>query len=92
MRYLSETLDWQRHFTDFYYSARLGCLKHDVRFFSQIEEELGADPRQEMFLYFDDDVRNIDIARARGWNAVLVDGPEDVTSHPIIMDLKRKTA
>lgn len=85
--YLKNVLGWKNHFTDFYYSARLGCLKHDPDYFRQIEEELKFDPRQNPPLYFDDDPKNIEVSSARGWNAVLVDGPEDVVNHPLIRSL-----
>lgn len=85
--YLRDVLGWKNYFTDFYYSARLGCLKYDPRYFMQIEEELCFDPYQEPPLYFDDDPRNIEVSSARGWNAVLVDGPEDVVNHPVIKEL-----
>ncbi len=85
--YLSDVLGWKNHFDDFYYSARLGCLKHDPQYFAQIEEALQFDPYQEAPLYFDDDPRNIEVSSARGWNSVLVDGPEDVVNHSIIQKL-----
>ena len=85
--YLRDVLKWKNYFTDFYYSARLGCLKQDTNYFAQIEKELNFDPRLEPPLYFDDDPRNIDVSRSRGWDAVLVDGPEDITNHPNIREL-----
>ncbi len=85
--YLRDVLGWKKHFTDFYYSARLGCLKYDPHYFAQIEDELKFDPRRDPHLYFDDDERNIAVSSARGWNAVLVDGPEDVVNHPQIRAL-----
>ncbi len=85
--YLRDVLNFGIHFKDFYYSARLGCLKSDPHYFAQIESELGIDPRQNSPLYFDDDPVNIDVASQRGWNAVLVDGSEDVTDHPLIRSL-----
>ncbi len=85
--YLRDKLGWKQHFTDFYYSARLGCLKYDPHYFARIEEELQFDPYNEPPLYFDDDPRNIEVSSTRGWNAVLVDGPEDVVGHPDIQRL-----
>lgn len=85
--YLRDVLNWKNYFTDFYYSARLGCLKYDMRYFEQIEAELGFDPHLEQPLYFDDDPKNIEVSSKRGWNAVLVDGPEDVYNHPDIQAL-----
>lgn len=85
--YLRDTLGWKRYFTDFYYSARLGCLKYDPAYFAKIETEIGFDPHVDAPLYFDDDPRNIEVSLTRGWNAVLVDGPEDVFDHPLIQEL-----
>lgn len=85
--YLKDILGWKKYFTDFYYSARLGCLKYDPAYFAQIEAELQFDPREDTPIYFDDDPRNIEVSMARGWNAVLVDGPEDVVNHPEVRAL-----
>jgi putative hydrolase of the HAD superfamily len=87
IRYLRDILGWKDYFTDFYYSARLGCLKHDPLYFSRIEDELGFNPHTEPPLYFDDDPKNIEVSSARGWNAVLVDGPEDVVNNSRIQEL-----
>lgn len=84
IEYLKNVLGWKKYFTDFYYSARLGCLKYDPSYFAQIEKELKFNPHENPPLYFDDDPRNIEVSAARGWNAVLVDGPEDVTDHPLL--------
>jgi hypothetical protein len=62
-------------------------LKHDPLYFSRIEDELGFNPHTEPPLYFDDDPKNIEVSSARGWNAVLVDGPEDVVNHSRIQEL-----
>lgn len=87
IQYLKDELGWKDHFTDFYYSARLGCLKYDSRYFRQIEEELEINPHIDPPLYFDDDPRNIEVSSARGWNAVLVDGPDDITENLFIEEL-----
>ena len=84
IEYLKNVLGWKKYFTDFYYSARLGCLKYDPDYFAQIETELNFNPHENPPLYFDDDPRNIEVSAARGWNAVLVEGPEDVTGHPLL--------
>lgn len=89
--YLRDVLGWKDYFEDFYYSARLGCLKHDPNYFAQIEEELGFDPYIEQPLYFDDDPKNIEVATARGWNAVLFDTADDCTNHPIITELLQRS-
>lgn len=87
INYLRDVLGWKKYFTDFYYSARLGCLKYDPAYFAKIEKELGFDPYVDAPLYFDDDPRNIEISSSRGWNAVLVDYPEDVSHYPQIQEL-----
>ncbi len=83
--YLRDTFGWGEYFKDFYFSARLGCMKHDAAFFEKIENELGFDPSIEQPLYFDDDPKNIDVAAKRGWKAVFVNDENDVLNHP---DLK----
>lgn len=84
--YLRDVQGWGEYFDGFYYSARLGCLKRDPAYFRQIEDDLGFDPRVEPPLYFDDDPANIEVSSGRGWNAVLVDGPEDVTGHQLVRE------
>lgn len=84
--YLRDVLRWGYYFSDFYYSARLGCLKNNPEYFIKIENHLGSSPESEIFLYFDDDPVNIQIAAARGWNAVLVNDPDDVVMHPLIRE------
>lgn len=85
--YLRDMMGWNAIFTDFYYSARLGCLKHEGAYFAQIEKELGFSAQSEPPLYFDDDPQNIAVAAGRGWNAVLVDTPDDIISHDVIRSL-----
>ncbi|MFA5593097.1 MAG: HAD-IA family hydrolase [Micavibrio sp.] len=85
--YLKNTAGLGAYFKDIYYSARLGCFKTDPAYFAQIEDELGFDPAAEPPLFFDDRAGNIAVAAARGWNAVLVDGPESVTDNPVIRHL-----
>lgn len=85
--YLRDVMGWGNYFTDFYYSARLGCLKYDARYFEQIERELGLNPLEQDILYFDDDPRNIAVSSARGWNAVCFNTNEDCQTHPVIQKL-----
>lgn len=87
IHYLRDHLGFGKCFKDFFYSARLGCLKHDPSYFANIEEELNFNPRMDSHLYFDDDKKNIEVSSARGWNAVLVDNAQDVTMHPLIQSL-----
>ncbi len=85
--YLRDVLGFRKYFKDFYYSARLGCIKHNPDYFAKIEDDLKFNPRLDDHLYFDDDPKNIEVSSARGWKAVLVDGSEDVFDHPIIKGL-----
>lgn len=82
--YLWNELGFKNHFQDIYYSARLKCLKSNPDYFKKIEEELGLKPHHQEVLYFDDDPVNIDVAKKRGWEAVLFDTVDDVKSHPYI--------
>ncbi|PZO77777.1 MAG: hypothetical protein DI626_12220, partial [Micavibrio aeruginosavorus] len=85
--FLRDSLGWGEYFNDFYYSARLGCMKHDGAFFARIEQELGFDPADETPLYFDDDPRNIEVASKRGWNAVFVNDAQDIVNHNSVKEL-----
>lgn len=85
--YLWDSFGFKNFFKDIYYSARFGCLKKDAEFFVKIERELAMDVTGAPPLYFDDDERNIEASTKRGWNAVLVDGAEDVIGHPVIREL-----
>jgi putative hydrolase of the HAD superfamily len=76
--YLWHDLNFKAYFKDMFHSARIGHLKHEEGYFEMVEGMLGIDPVFDPPLYFDDDSRNIDLAKARGWNAILVDVPSDV--------------
>ncbi len=66
-------------FEDMFYSARVGVLKPDKKFFDFIEHRIG--PQQEPPLLFDDTPKVIDGARKHGWEAVQFETIDDCTSH-----------
>lgn len=82
--YLWDTLGFNRHFKNIYYSAKLGHVKEEPEYFRLIEEDLQFDPRTETILFFDDHPKNIEVSAARGWNAVHFNTAEDCVEHPSI--------
>jgi putative hydrolase of the HAD superfamily len=83
-RYLWDTLEFKKYFKKIYYSAQLGCVKEEPEYFRFIEEDLAIDPQRERVLLFDDHPKNIAVASARGWNAVLFDTAKDCANHPLV--------
>lgn len=75
----------KNYFEDIYYSARLGCLKEDPDYFSQIVRELHLPDKNVLF--FDDSPKNIDVAKQFGWDAVIFDDINDLATHPVINSL-----
>lgn len=54
-----------------FYSAELGCVKHDRRFFELVSQRLGLTDAQRPSVVFVDDVaENVEVARTVGWRAV----------------------
>ena len=67
-KYLWNELGLSRRFDDIYYSAALGVCKPDEPFYAEVHRRLPVrDPRDVIF--FDDAVRNVEAARAFGWQA-----------------------
>ena len=58
------------------YSSRVQLCKPEAALFALAEERWGLVPEQTLF--FDDHPANVEAARARGWHAVQVTGPEAV--------------
>lgn len=82
-QYLWENLSFKLFFKEMFHSARLGHFKQDPQYFEKIMNHLGLQAG-DTIIYFDDDPRNIETAQCVGWNAVLFEGPTDVTSHPLL--------
>ena len=67
-RYLAEVMGFQRLFDRLFFSCHLGVQKPDSAYFAGIEEALGRDGRDLLFI--DDLVANVEAAKSCGWNAV----------------------
>ncbi len=52
------------------YSADLGAVKRDARFFAAASERLGVGDRPERVVLVDDRAPNVEAARRHGWSAV----------------------
>lgn len=62
----------EHHFT----SMTLGVMKPDPAIYQAVQAALKANP--ESILFFDDGLKNVEAARALGWHAEQVFGPEDI--------------
>lgn len=69
-------------FEDIFYSARIGTVKPQPRYFDHVEARIGR--HEEPPLFFDDREDVVDAARTRGWEAVLFATVEDCADHPWI--------
>ena len=81
-KYLWEDLGFKNYFDGIYYSARLGCLKENPDYFQQIIQE--QDLAGANVIYFDDSPKNIDVARALGWDGVIYNEVDDLNKHQVI--------
>lgn len=85
-RYLWNDLGLSRHFRDIFYSARLGCLKKEPRFFAAINAELGVGA-DESPLFFDDQPEIVALACEAGWDAVRFTDARVIADHPRLRGL-----
>lgn len=76
-KYLMGNVGFSKYFADIFYSARLGYLKPDRRFFEEVERLLPREDDTSVVL-FDDDQAAVDAAKDFGWEAHQFDGPEDI--------------
>ena len=69
-----------------FYSASIGHLKNDRRFFEAINHALaiGAEERP---LFFDDQPEIARLACEAGWDGRALTGVEDITAHPRLRDI-----
>lgn len=72
--YLWRELEFEHHFDAIHYSAGIGYAKPDDEFFAAVEDRTGFDGPH--LLFFDDQERNVQAARARGWQAHVWTGME----------------
>lgn len=73
---LERRCDWLGCFEDGIFSGRVNLAKPDAAIFASAEQQLRLIPAETLFL--DDSPRNVAAARARGWRAELIDGPQHV--------------
>lgn len=83
--HLWNALGLRAYFDDIVYSARLGALKPDMRFFERAGARIG--PQEQPPLLFDDSKAVVEGAAAFGWEAILFDEVEDCAGHPWVRRL-----
>jgi putative hydrolase of the HAD superfamily len=83
-QWLWRTLKFGEIFEDMFHSARVGHAKPAKPYFDWVSNRLG--PQAERPLCFDDREDIVSAARAHGWEAVQVNGLEDVIGHPWIAE------
>jgi putative hydrolase of the HAD superfamily len=86
-KYLWENLKFKTYFKDIYYSARLGCMKNNPLYFQKINDDLKLNCQSVLF--FDDSPDNMSPAQQVGWDAVLMNTPQDIRSHKKLLPYLR---
>jgi putative hydrolase of the HAD superfamily len=79
-RFLWNELGLSKLFDGIFYSAELGYLKSDVRFFHGIGSHLDI-RAEERPVFFDDQPEIVEIAKEAGWDATSYRSVDDVTRH-----------
>ena len=67
---------WIARFEGGLFSGREKLAKPDPAIYAEAERRFALAPQATLFL--DDSVRNVDAARARGWNAEIITTPQSV--------------
>jgi FMN phosphatase YigB (HAD superfamily) len=67
--YEENGLDWQRVFRKEFLSCRMKLMKPGREIFDAVTAEIGCPPAEILFV--DDSQKNVDGARAAGWQATL---------------------
>ena len=69
--FLKEKLGDGKPFEEVFYSAKMGVKKHDLGFFQAVHETIGGDQEvpKTRVLFIDDDQKNVDTAKAFGFDA-----------------------
>ena len=70
--------DAVKHFRKIFVSSEIGLRKPDAEAFAFVVREIGVPANR--ILFFDDSAANVEGARARGLQAVLVNSPADVAA------------
>lgn len=76
--YLMQTMALRDEVDGIVYSAKAGSRKPQIEFYSYAERDIGRLPHE--MLLVDDTLRNVEEARAAGWDAVLWDGTEELSA------------
>lgn len=72
--YAETQFDFLTEFDRRYISGHMGVIKPNPRIYEMVEEDCGLAP--EALLFADDRVDNVDMARSRGWQVHLFEGPQ----------------
>lgn len=72
--YAETQFDFLAEFDRRYISGHMKVIKPDPKIYQMVEEDCGIAP--EALLFADDRVDNVDMARSRGWQAHLFEGPQ----------------
>ena len=71
---LEARCSWIARFEGGLFSGRVNLAKPDAAIYELAERELNLIPSETLFL--DDSPRNVEAARARGWSAEMITGPQ----------------
>lgn len=85
--YLWDQLAFSSYFERIFYSANIGYLKSNTKFFEVINTELGIAELMETPLFFDDSEAVVDAAIEAGWEGVVFYSVDDLRQHPRISEL-----
>lgn len=72
--YAETQFDFLAEFDRRYISGHMGVIKPNPRIYEMVEDDCGIAP--EALLFADDRVDNVNMARERGWQAHLFEGPQ----------------
>jgi len=72
--YAETQFDFLTEFDRRYISGHMKVIKPDPKIYQMVEEDCGIAP--EALLFADDRVDNVNMARSRGWQAHLFEGPQ----------------
>ena len=72
--YAETKFDFLTEFDRRYISGHMKVIKPDPKIYQMVEEDCGIAP--EALLFADDRVDNVNMARSRGWQAHLFEGPQ----------------
>jgi 2-haloacid dehalogenase len=72
--YAETQFDFLTEFDRRYISGHMKVIKPDPKIYQMVEEDCGIAP--EALLFADDRVDNVDMARSRGWQVHLFEGPQ----------------